>query len=557
VNLEPDLTAWLRRAGVGRGDLVGLAVTPDGRVGVSVPGRPAAGRAGGEPGELASATTTPEQVGVADAELRPRWVAWPDENYRTLVAHGTRLATCWDVAAVHRLIHGGWRAEPGYIWAIQHDLDPEKTGTPETLFSDTPDGYLDPAAREDPQAWSGYALQVAERQQEHLGPRETATAWSESAAELLCAELTADGLPVSKQAAEDLLAGIIGTRAGAFAHRAQRDAAVLQHAPAGTRTDLRSPQQVKDLLAAAGIDVPDTRAFRLRQIDHPLVRALLEWRKAERIATTYGYTWLDANLGADGRLRGSWTGCDGAAGRMTASAGLHNMPAILRRAVIAADGHVFVRADLGQIEPRVLAAVSGDRAFARATLSDDLYLPVAEQFGVSRDSAKVAVLGAMYGQTTGTGAQALRRLKQAFPVAMAYLDEADAAARAGRSLRTFGGRRIPMRSGGTPAQIAARGRYGRNAMIQGAAAEFFKMWAVTVRARVPAAQIVLCLHDELLIHTPEHHAPATSAAIRDCLTEAARHWSPSAEVRFTADISIVRCWADAKYSAHPNEGQLC
>ena len=45
---------------------------------------------------------------------------------------------------------------------------------------------------------------------------------------------------------------------------------------------------------------------------------------------------------------------------MTATAGLHNLPADLRPAVAAEPGHVFVRADLGQIEPRVLAAVSGD-----------------------------------------------------------------------------------------------------------------------------------------------------------------------------------------------------
>jgi DNA polymerase-1 len=546
VTDEPDLTAWLHRAGVRRGDLVGLAVVPDGRAGVSVSGPcPPAAFASAPVGEQAT-TTTVEQVRAADAAIRPRWVAWPDETYRTLVANGVRLATGWDLAAVHRLLHGGWRADPGYIWAIANKLDPDKTGTPGTLFSDTPDGYLDLAAREDPQAWSGYALQLAREQQKALGPRETATARSESAAELLCAELTADGLPVSRQVAEDMLTEIIGSRNNTRSHRAERDAAVLKHAPEGVSADLRSPQQVKDLLAAAGIDVPDTRAFRLKEIDHPLVRALLEWRKAERIATTYGYSWLDASLGADGRLRGSWTSCDGAAGRMTASAGLHNMPAILRRAVIADEGHVFVRADLGQIEPRVLAAVSGDRAFAAATLSDDLYLPVAKQFGVSRDAAKVAVLGAMYGQTTGTGAQALRRLKQAFPVAMTYLDNADADARAGRALRTFGGRRIPMRSGGTTAQVAARGRYGRNAMIQGAAAEFFKMWAATARARIPAARIVLCLHDELLMHTPDHHGPDTSAALRDCLTEAARHWSPSAEVRFTVDISIIRCWADAK-----------
>ena len=51
----------------------------------------------------------------------------------------------------------------------------------------------------------------------------------------------------------------------------------------------------------------------------------------------------------------------------------------MRQAVTAEAGHVFVRADLGQIEPRVLAAVSGDPALAAATRADDLYAPVAEE----------------------------------------------------------------------------------------------------------------------------------------------------------------------------------
>ena len=249
-------------------------------------------------------------------------------------------------------------------------------------------------------------------------------------------------------------------------------------------SDLRS------LLAAAGVDVPDTRAWRLEEfrVSHPLVAELLEWRKAERIATTYGYAWLDEHLGSDGRLRGTWTGSDGAAGRMTASNGLHNMPAAMREAVIAADGHTFVRADLGQIEPRVLAAVSGDLALAAATQADDMYLPVASELGVDRPIAKVAMIAAMYGQTTGHGGQAGRRMRTAYPVAMAYLDSADRSARAGRALRTYGGRLIPMSA--DAARVAARGRYGRNALIQGAAAELFKMWAVTVRARgLPLGEI--------------------------------------------------------------------
>ncbi|WP_300608244.1 DNA polymerase, partial [Trebonia sp.] len=546
------------------------------------------------------------EVAAADDALRPRWVTWSQETAQRLVAADVRLATCWDVAAVHRLLYGGWRADPGWAWAHLRGLPPggvPAAGLPRSpgeadLFDAAseyataragpagsggdaadpvgPDGYLRPewtrggwaASPARLLAWARLAREAAELQGAALaradgGGRAAATARSESTAELLCAELAADGLPVDRAAAEQVLAGIIGPRprgeAEAAAMRAARDGEVLRFAPAGVTADLRSPVQVRSLLEAAGVDVPDTRAWRLAEFRaaSPLVAALLEWRKAERIATTYGYAWLDEHLGQDGRLRGAWTGADGAAGRMTASNGLHNMPAAMRRAVIAAPGHVFVRADLGQIEPRVLAAVSGDPSLAAATDDDDLYRPVAAQLGVDRPTAKVAMIAAMYGQTTGHGGQAGRRMRAAYPVAMAYLDAADRSARDGRDLRTYGGRRIPTAGGAAPAapaapadaaRTAARGRYGRNALIQGAAAELFKMWAVTVRARgLPLhARIVLCLHDELLVHVPSEHAEPAARLVGDCLQESAGRWAPGGQVRFIADISVVRSWADAK-----------
>ncbi len=87
-------------------------------------------------------------------------------------------------------------------------------------------------------------------------------------------------------------------------------------------------------------------------------------------------------------------------------------------------------------------------------------------------------------------------------------------------------------------------------MVQGAAAEFFKTWAVIVRARCVAldAQIVLCLHDELLVHSAEADADAVTRAITDGLQEAAHRWlDPTLpRVRFVADTSVVRRWSDAK-----------
>ena len=67
-------------------------------------------------------------------------------------------------------------------------------------------------------------------------------------------------------------------------------------------------------------------------------------------------------------------------------------------------------------------------------------------------------------------------------------------------------------------------------MVQGAAAELFKMWAVTVRARGAAlgARIVLCLHDELLVHVPAEQAEPVARLVDECLQEAAHRWAPGA-----------------------------
>ncbi len=577
----PDsLAVAFSEAGVVRGSRVGLAVALTGDIGFAY----------GDARFSISGPRAAEAVAHVDGALRPRWVCWSKATAATLLASEVRLSTCWDIVAVHRLLRGGWRADEGRVWAQLHGLDHHSMpvmGQLNLLGGEgddggdddepvRPDGYLRPEwlaggwSRTALRAslWAGVAWQTAELQQglldalissKQVQGDPSATARSESTAELLCAELEAEGLPIDVPAAEALIASLVGPRAAnegeAASGRANRDHNVLQHLPPGSGIDLRSPADVKSMLRRLGIDVPDTRAWRLEQLRdvHPAIEALLHWRKAERVATTFGYGWLDSHVGPDGRLRGEWSGSDGAAGRMTAGAGLHNLPAELRPVVSADDGYVFVRADLGQIEPRVLAAVSGDQALRRATEDDDLYAPVAKRLGVERSVAKIAVLAAMYGQTSGTAGQALRGMETAYPVAMKYLGDAADAGYEGRELRTYGGRLIRMfdiaDGADHRAAAAGRGRYARNAMVQGAAAELFKVWAVTVRSRAASrgARIVLCLHDELLVHVPASHAGATVQLLHDCLAEAAFRWQPAgAGVRFVADISIVRSWADAK-----------
>ncbi|WP_407659758.1 DNA polymerase, partial [Kineococcus indalonis] len=499
--------------------------------------------------------------------LRPRWTWWSAAGTAApLVRAGVHLARCHDVAAVHRLLAGGGRDDPGAAWAGAHglpepappapgraaghgtgllDLDGTLTGDagPVDEHDQLAAGWVDgralgpdvePAERLRRAArWAVLALHTAAGQQRALAaladPRPQPvppalalqTAWSESAAALLAVELEVTGLPVDRAAAEAVVAAEVGPRprgpAGEEVARAARDAPV--HALLGP-VDLRNPAAVLAALRSLGFDLPDTRAWRLERLRgaHPVVEALLRWRRAERVATTYGYGWLDRHVGADGRLRGAWSASDGGAGRMTAQAGLHSLPAELRPAVAAEPGHALVRADLGQVEPRVLAAVSGDEALAAAAREDDLYAPVASALGADRATAKVAVLAAMYGQTSGAAGEALRRMERAYPVALAFLRAAEEDGRAGRDVRTWGGRRVRT-GGGADARpdlpeeaLAARGRFARNAVVQGAAAELFKAWAATVRAGLAGAggagaggagRVVLCLHDELLLHVPQ------------------------------------------------------
>ena len=576
-----DMLRWLRSTGIGPGGDVGLAIVSGAGLGAAV----------GDEGRRFQHVNPVEAVRNVSTALAPRWVWWDRATADCLALAGVPITRCWDVLTVHRLLRGGWRASVPEAWAWLHDLPTDSLPVMGQLdllgwggdvgdSDDDPerpvraDGHLRPewtsggwaAPAERAAWWARLAVAAAGKQRERLTARAEperalSTARSESAAEFLCAELTAGGLPIDVPEAERIIADAIGPRPrdsdDAARLQRERDALVLQHVGAGPTVDLRNPADVRSMLRRVGIDVPNTRAGRLEQFRdvHPVVDALLTWRKAERIATTYGYRWLDEHV-VDGRLRGAWTSSDGAAGRMTASSGLHNLPADLRPAVAAEPGCVLMRADLGQIEPRVLAAVSGDAALIAATRDDDLYQPVASRLQVTREVAKVAVLAAMYGATTGTSAQALRGLERAYPGAMAVLEQAAAAGRAGDDVYTIGGRRVRMWVDESVEGdferarrvAAARGRFARNALIQGAAAEFFKVWAVTVRARTASlgAEIVLCLHDELLVQCPASAGGEVAAAAVRALAEAGTRWSPQPEVRFVADVSLVSRWSDAK-----------
>ncbi|GAB3939800.1 hypothetical protein GCM10027614_22500 [Micromonospora vulcania] len=122
---------------------------------------------------------------------------------------------------------------------------------------------------------------------------------------------------------------------------------------------------------------------------------------------------------------------------------------MIRRAVVADRGWRLVVADAGQLEPRVLAAVSGDARLAAAGGAGDLYAALArDSFGGDRAKAKVALLGAMYGQTGGAAVPALAVLKRSYPTAFGYVEAAARTGEAGGLVRSWLGRTCPPGSAG-------------------------------------------------------------------------------------------------------------
>lgn len=225
----------------------------------------------------------------------------------------------------------------------------------------------------------------------------------------------------------------------------------------------------------------------------------------------------------------------------------------------------------------MLAAISRDPGLMEvAGRETDLYQSVSDRaFSGDRDQAKLAVLGAVYGQTSGDGLKNLAALRRRFPKAVAYVDDAARAGEEGRLVRTWLGRTCPPAAGagdaaeeaGIPQEDApetsaddgwvpgyasrdarARGRFARNFVVQGSAADWTLLLLAALRQTCAdmAAELVFFQHDEVIVHCPEEETETVVAAIREAAELAARLTFGQTPVRFPFSTSVVECYADAK-----------
>ncbi|MFK0287637.1 bifunctional 3'-5' exonuclease/DNA polymerase [Streptomyces sp. NPDC090499] len=515
-----------------------------------------------------------------------RWV-WRStaEVYPRLLATGVRVERCYDIEDAETLLlgHEGRSGEPHSAAAALARL----RGGP--VPPDPPQRAAEPGAQSplfEPQGTARLTLDelltvYAEQQRrhdraEHPDRMRLLTA-AESAGMLIAAEMNGAGLPWSAEVHRKVLRELLGERyAGGGEPRRLAELADEVSAAFGRRVRPDLPADVVKAFAQAGIKVKSTRRWELSGIDHPAVKPLLEYKKLYRIWVAHGWTWLQDWV-RDGRFRPEFHAGGTVTGRwVTNGGGALQIPKVIRRAAVADPGWRLVVADADQMEPRVLAAISRDPGLMEvAGRETDLYQSVSDSaFSGDRAQAKLAVLGAVYGQTSGDGLKNLAALRRRFPKAVAYVDEAARAGEEGRLVRTWLGRTCPPATGagdgteeaGMPQEepeeqaaegwvpgyastnSRARGRFARNFVVQGSAADWALLMLAALRRTCAdlAAELVFFQHDEVIVHCPEEETETVVTAIREAADLAGRLTFGQTPVRFPFTTAVVECYADAK-----------
>ncbi|SFH22574.1 DNA polymerase-1 [Desulfotomaculum arcticum] len=163
----------------------------------------------------------------------------------------------------------------------------------------------------------------------------------------------------------------------------------------------------------------DVKTLKALKNEHPGIEVLLKYREYTKLLGTYVEA-LPNIVQADGLLHGTFNQVATVTGRFASrEPNLQNLPPRARRLIIAPDGKLILGIDFSQIEPRVLAHMSGDPHFMEPYLNgEDLYstlaarvfkVPLAECGDGTkyRKAMKVGLLAVMYGTSMWTLAEQL------------------------------------------------------------------------------------------------------------------------------------------------------
>ncbi|MDO5399843.1 MAG: DNA polymerase I [Eubacteriales bacterium] len=307
---------------------------------------------------------------------------------------------------------------------------------------------------------------------------------------------------------------------------------------------------------------------------HPIIPAIMDYRMLTKLKSTYA-DGLMKEIHDDSRIYTTFQNLVTATGRLSSTEpNLQNIPvrtdlgSEIRKMFVPKPGCVLVDADYSQIELRVLAHIAEDSAMQDAFCSGrDIHTATAAQvFGVpaeevtplQRRHAKAVNFGIVYGisefslaEDIGVSRYEARAYIDSYLAnyhgVRAYMKKVVEDARETGYTKTLYGRRryIPeLKSSNFNVRSGAE-RIALNTPIQGTAADLIKLAMIRVEnalnAQFPQAQLLLQVHDELIVECPEAIAPQVGALISREMENVA-----SLKVPLTAEAKFGKSWYDAK-----------
>ncbi|MBR4295529.1 MAG: DNA polymerase I [Clostridia bacterium] len=308
---------------------------------------------------------------------------------------------------------------------------------------------------------------------------------------------------------------------------------------------------------------------------HPIIEDILEYRKVTKLKSTY-VEGLIKVADENGRVHSCFNQTGTATGRLSSSEpNLQNIPIRtelgreLRKFFVPKNNdYVLIDADYSQIELRVLASISEDKAMTEAFISgEDIHastaakvfsVPASAVTGEMRKRAKAINFGIVYGmgefslsEDLGISrAQAKKYIESYFagyPAISAYLEDVVKSAYENGYVTTLFGRRryIPELAGQNKNLKHFGERVAKNSPIQGTAADIIKIAMINTAKKLKDsgidARLILQVHDELIIEASRDCATEAAKILEDCMENAIK-----LSVPLVAKASIGETWFDNK-----------
>ena len=348
-----------------------------------------------------------------------------------------------------------------------------------------------------------------------------------------------------------------------------------------------SPKQLLKLLQLA-VDpkLKKTDEPTIKDIAHPLIYALLEYRGMEKRITTYGEAFLDNINSRTGRIHSEFKQLETDTGRYSsADPNLQNIPSkdddahLYREAFIAHDDDsLLVDADYSNMELRLLADLSKEQSWLDMfETGKDMHCEIGSMlFGVPirakgtlgpddpgenpklRKSAKTINFGVGYGMgpmklaaglkcSFSEAKELLNKYWTTFPKVKAYFERHVAESIANRCVRSPYDNRLRWLEGydfDSKKDLARIKNQSMNFPMQSGNASITKLAMTSVRNEIKLkdlpVKLICTIHDEIILNSKKSYAEESEAMLQKCMLDAAEVYVKN--VKLKVESSIAPYW---------------